>query len=87
MAFNGYFYRLLVRDLKIHYGEFNYKNTKDYLIIYGKYVNAIFFKRNKLFVEVLIATESEILKTKNYRSKYYKKIFNIFNKDFKTWNS
>lgn len=87
MAFNGYYYRLLVRDLKIHYGEYNYKNTKDYLIIYGKYVNAIFYKRIKSKVEVLFATQDKIVKKKKYHSDYYFKVAKKFIKDFKVWNT
>lgn len=87
MAFNGYFYSLFIRDIKIYYKDYQFKNNSRYFILYGKYVNAIFFKRRRDKIFVMFTTEDKILHRKVYKSDFYKRVLKDFNKDFERWNT
>lgn len=86
MNFNGYLYSLLIRDLKKEFPH-NHRNTRKYFIISGAITNIILLKENKFSVDVIFASEFEIVKRKSYRCKWYKKILNNIKEDFEIWNN
>lgn len=85
--FNGFLYRLLVRDLKVLFPH-NFTNNRKYFILHGTIVNFILLKEVKHQVEVIYATEFEIVRRKTYRcARGYKKIANKIRLDFLRWNN
>ena len=84
--FNGFLYRLLVRDLKKEFPD-NFRNTKKYFILIGNTTNIILFKEVKTQVEAVFASDYKVIKRRTYRTpRGYKKILKRIIRDYKTWN-